>query len=318
MNAKLCASCTRGLVFVVLLALMVSPAVARQDKAKSSPSQSTVDASQYMGSDTCKSCHEDLYKNFETSPHFKTLTVTKWGPDRHGCEACHGPGKAHVDAGGDPSKIINPKNLSERDASARCMSCHMGQEHSNFSRSAHLTNGVGCTSCHDPHHAQVRETLLVKSQPTLCYGCHGAAKADFSKPFHHRVNEGFIQCSDCHNEHGGFVLRQLRASPAGDAVCYKCHAEKQGPFTFEHVPVKAEGCQSCHTPHGSTNPRLLRVNQVNLLCLQCHTPNADRPTSAVGAVPGIPSFHQQNQKYQACTMCHTQIHGSNFSEFFFR
>ena len=26
----------------------------------------------------------------------------------------------------------------------------------------------------------------------------------------------------------------------------------------------------------------------------------------------------QNTKYQACTMCHTQIHGSNFSPVFFR
>ena len=54
-------------------------------------------------------------------------------------------------------------------------------------------------------------------------------------------------------------------------LCFKCHADKQGPFVYEHVPVKTEGCTSCHTPHGSTNPRLLRVSQVNLLCLQCHT-----------------------------------------------
>ena len=66
-------------------------------------------------------------------------------------------------------------------------------------------------------------------------------------------------------------MRQVRALPSGDAVCYKCHADKQGPFVYEHVPVKTEGCSSCHTPHGSTNPRLLKVSLVNMLCLQCHT-----------------------------------------------
>jgi DmsE family decaheme c-type cytochrome len=307
------------LLLALALFLLTGQAAAKQDQAsKSSTPQTTVDASQYVGSDTCKTCHEDLYKNFEASPHFKTLGVKKWGPDRHGCEACHGPGKAHVDAGGDPTKIINPKNLSVAASSERCQTCHMGLEHSNFNRSAHLTNGVACISCHDPHHAADKEMLLVKSQPALCYSCHGAQKADFSKPFHHRVNEGLVECTDCHNEHGGFVTRQLRSGPAGDYVCFKCHAEKKGPFTFEHVPVKSEGCTMCHTPHGSVNPRLLRVSSVNLLCLQCHTPTPDRPVSSVGGIPGIPTFHNQNQKYQACTMCHTQIHGSNFDQFFFR
>ena len=97
--------------------------------------------------------------------------------------------------------------------------------------------------------------------------------------------------------------------PTGDAICVKCHADKQGPFVYEHVPVKTEGCTSCHTPHGSTNPRFLRVAQVNLLCLQCHS------FPALG--PGGPS-HNQSAKYQACTMCHAAIHGSNSSNVFFR
>jgi predicted CXXCH cytochrome family protein len=66
--------------------------------------------------------------------------------------------------------------------------------------------------------------------------------------------------------------------------------------------------------HGSTNPRLLKRSQVNLLCLECHTLTQDE----AGAAPGIPSFHNQTQKYQACTMCHVQIHGSNFDQVFFK
>jgi predicted CXXCH cytochrome family protein len=75
------------------------------------------------------------------------------------------------------------------------------------------------------------------------------------------------------------------------------------------VPVKTEGCTSCHTPHGSTNPRLLKLSVVNILCLQCHT----FPTQG----PAGPA-HNQSAKYQACTMCHVAIHGSNFSNVFFK
>jgi predicted CXXCH cytochrome family protein len=88
--------------------------------------------------------------------------------------------------------------------------------------------------------------------------------------------------------------------------------EKAGPFVFEHQPVKTEGCVACHTPHGSSNPRLLKRSQINVLCLECHTLTIDSP------VPGIPGFHNQAVKYQACTVCHTNIHGSNFSDVFFK
>ena len=55
---------------------------------------------------------------------------------------------------------------------------------------------------------------MKEKQPQLCYGCHLEAKQQFNRPFHHRVNEGLVQCSDCHNPHGGFQTRQLRATAA--------------------------------------------------------------------------------------------------------
>jgi len=263
-------------------------------------------AEQYVGSDTCKTCHEDLYKKkFEHTPHFKTTLQ-----DGHGCESCHGPGSAHVEGGGDITKIISFKTMSRKDSSARCLSCH-GESHEqrHFSSSSHSNSDVGCVDCHSPHNAAEPQHLLVQAQPKLCYGCHTSAKADFARPYHHRVDEGLITCSDCHNVHGTTTIRQVRAMPSGDMICVKCHADKQGPFVYEHVPVKTEGCNSCHTPHGSNNPRYLRVSQVNLLCLQCHSFPAQGPAGPT---------HNQNTKYQACTMCHAAIHGSNASNVFFR
>jgi DmsE family decaheme c-type cytochrome len=278
----------------------------------SAPDQSTADPSQYVGSDTCKSCHEEMFNSFEKGPHWKTETDKHHGPAWQGCEACHGPGRAHSEST-NASDIINFKNLSREESSKRCLTCHeFGEEHSNFLRSQHLKNNVGCIDCHSVHSAKVEHQLLKNAQPTLCFTCHQEVKADFSKPFHHKVNEGLIACSNCHNPHGGFNTHQLRATAAQDSVCFTCHTDKAGPFAFEHAPVRTEGCVSCHTPHGSSNPRLLKRSQVNLLCLECHTFTVD------SAAPAIPSFHNQAQKYQACTLCHVAVHGSNSDRFLFK
>lgn len=270
------------------------------------------DASLYAGTDTCRTCHDDIAKGYDHSPHWKTM-LSHRGVQYQGCEACHGPGKAHAESGGDVSKIIRFTTLSREESSQRCLNCHeFGEEHANFLRSEHLKNNVGCIDCHSPHHPKVERALLKMAQPMLCYGCHQEIRAQFSKPVHHRVNEGLIACTNCHNQHGGFLTSQLRSTAAQDQVCFGCHAEKAGPFVFEHAPVKTEGCVSCHTPHGSSNPRLLKRSQVNLLCLECHTLTVD------SVAPAAPSFHNQAQKYQACTLCHVAIHGSNSDRDFFK
>ncbi|HSY66007.1 MAG TPA: DmsE family decaheme c-type cytochrome, partial [Terriglobales bacterium] len=253
--------------------------------------------------------------NFANTAHFATTMDAKLdahkGPEWHGCEACHGPGKEHVDGGGDKSKIFTFKDATPQQTSARCLECHQSShEQSNYGRSAHSQSGVACIDCHSPHHAKETQSLLRESAPKLCYDCHLDVKAQFVRPFHHRVNEGLMQCNDCHNPHGGFERHQLRTVAGQDEVCYKCHADKQGPFVYQHE-AKIEGCQACHTPHGSTNQRMLIQNQVNLLCISCHSLNA-----SAGA-PATPSFHNQANEYQACTLCHTAVHGSNSSNVFF-
>lgn len=307
---------------VILLAAVCVSAGPPQDKASDQKTDQKqyvrqTDPSLYVGSETCKTCHEDMpvkgfFKSFEDTPHYVTTLDTKKGPEWHGCEACHGPGKAHVEGGGDKTKIFTFKGATAKEISARCLDCHQyGEEHSNFARSVHLQNSVGCTDCHDPHHAKESQFLLKEKQPTLCYGCHLDKKQQFNRPFHHRVNEGLVKCTDCHNQHGGFEMKQLRATGTQDLVCFKCHTDKAGPFVYEHAAVKIEGCAACHMPHGSSNPRLLKRAQVNLLCLECHAFSAD------AGAPATPTFHNQAQKYQACTMCHTAIHGSNSNKFFF-
>ncbi len=290
----------------------------------------------YVGSEACRDCHEDQFKNFLHTAHAKLTESRNWKGKVTGCESCHGPGKAHIEEA-DPAKIISFKNKTAKDTSETCLACHAGrEEHNNFRRGEHWRNDVGCADCHSSHDPTVlasnpgsntlvsevarrnvdtrTASMLRGSEPQLCISCHSEQKAQFSMPFRHRVLEGLIKCSDCHNPHGGFELKQTRLATGADSGCLKCHTDKQGPFTFEHAPLKTEGCSSCHTPHGSSNPKLLaRARGDRTLCLECHS-NAHE----IGA-PDTPNFHNQaTVRYQNCTTCHVKIHGSQVDRFFFR
>ncbi len=300
-------------VAALFLAVATLSAAAGGQAAQAKPNQQA-SSSQYVGADTCKTCHEDLFNSFQKTRHWDSVLKSKEGAVAHSCETCHGPGAEHVNAGGDVAKIVSFKNLSASEASTRCLSCHEPKtQTAKFSSGVHADANVSCVSCHSVHNAKPITRLLSDKVPQLCFSCHTEVRAEFDRPYRHRVTQGLVDCKDCHNEHGSFVAKELRTTGNQDAICFKCHTEKQGPFTFEHLPVKTEGCASCHTPHGSTNPRLLTVSQVNLLCLQCHTLTAD----VEGPPPAGPT-HNQNQRFQACTLCHTAIHGSNFSSVFFK
>jgi DmsE family decaheme c-type cytochrome len=293
--------------FIAVPARSQEPAKPAVDKPAGDNPAADSPASPYAGADACKICHQDKFDNLQKTRHWDNVLKTKDGIEAHSCETCHGPGAEHVNSGGDKTKIFGFKGAASKDINQRCLTCHSsGADHMNFARSAHNENDLSCLSCHSSHRGMPNHQLLVKSQPDLCYSCHQKAKAQFNMPFHHRVEEGLIQCSDCHNPHGGFIGKQLRSAAARDAVCYTCHADKQGPFVFEHQPIKTEGCVACHSPHGSPNPRLIRTSNLNILCLKCHT------ASTFSGASGTPDFHNQAAQYQACTICHAAIHGSNF------
>src|ERR1035438_6243323 len=106
---------------------------------------------QYAATDVCQTCHQEVWdKHFASTPHAALLKG-----DQHGCQGCHGPAQAHVDGGGDPTKIIRFETLSPAQTAAICTKCHQASlETQNFSKSAHLANGVSCTSCHSPHNSK--------------------------------------------------------------------------------------------------------------------------------------------------------------------
>ena len=54
---------------------------------------------EYVGSDACKDCHEDQFKAFSHTAHARLASLNSWKEKVTGCEACHGPGKAHTEEG---------------------------------------------------------------------------------------------------------------------------------------------------------------------------------------------------------------------------
>ncbi len=290
----------------------------------------------YVGSETCMACHEDQFKAFSRTKHAKLKDVPSWKERAKGCESCHGAGAKHVEDPTVPGAIIAFNKMNSKASSETCLACHSGKEsHNSFRQGEHWRNDVGCTDCHSPHgtapivskpgsitlasetahknSAFETAAMLKQNDPQLCISCHSETKSQFTKPFHHKVLEGTMKCGDCHNAHGGFETKQTKLAIGSDASCVKCHANKQGPFVFEHGPLKLEGCSTCHTPHGSANPKMLKRPQIRQTCFECHTGISDE------IAPGVPSRHNQsNMRETNCTVCHSAIHGSNSSRLFFR
>ncbi len=265
-----------------------------------------------------------------------------------GCETCHGPGKAHADAeedaAGDPAKeqagakLIFKFQASAKENSERCLACHItGHSQDSFQRSEHAAAGVSCTDCHSAHLVhevknpsgagpqlaqaaffqtpELAETtrwlhgsLLKAPEPSLCYTCHGNVEAQFAMPIHHRVPEGLMKCTDCHNPHGSGNRASLNAT--NWETCVKCHVEKRGPYVYEHAAVRVEGCVVCHSPHGNTNHFMLVRREGRTLCLQCHT--------GFHAEAQVPHSRLGFQTSGECTRCHVSIHGSELDPNFLR
>ena len=282
----------------------------------------------FVGSEVCKTCHPDVWQNFFKNPHYKTIASGKEPPENTGCEGCHGPGQAHVEARGGKTTIPRAFSLlGPRQTLDACLRCHAKDfPRANIRRSQHSLADVACASCHSIHRPATPKFLLAKKQTDLCYNCHTAIRAQFNMPFKHRVHEGFMNCSDCHNPHGtmaatwrmGARPRMVEQALGNEEACLKCHIDKRGPFVFEHAGVRVDGCETCHNPHGSTNAKLLKRPTVFLVCLECHNGTGNFGPTGEGVPTQTASHNMFDPKYRNCTLCHARIHGSNSDPRFLR
>lgn len=276
------------------------------DKAKApaaaKPKYKAAPEATFVDSKVCSTCHAPLVAEFQ-----KTL-MGRIGMTQKGkfdCQNCHGPGSAHVKAGGGRGVggmlsfgETDPRTAEEKNAI--CIGCHQKGDRINWRGSTHETRGLACTNCHTVM-KQVSHKFNLKTsfEADTCFQCHKDRRAQMFRSSHMPLREGKVTCSDCHNPHGSFTESLLREDSIND-TCYKCHAEKRGPFLFEHAPVR-ENCDACHDPHGTLNEYSLKL-QRPALCFECHN---------LMTVNQYGLHHYEGGAGQSCQNCHTQVHGSN-------
>ncbi|MDP2240819.1 MAG: DmsE family decaheme c-type cytochrome [Burkholderiales bacterium] len=260
------------------------------------------------GPEVCANCHADAVKSYASSKH-GTKGDARSPASAGACSTCHGDGSAHVKAGGGKGSIMNPasKTLASDQKNGVCLTCHQ-KGRINWQGSKHQTNEVACSSCHAVH--QGKDKVLNKAAQTeVCFACHKTERAQMNRASVHPVRSGQLGCSSCHNPHGTAGPAQLIKNTVNE-TCYTCHAEKRGPFLWDH-PVASDNCSNCHTPHGSNHAPLLQARAPNL-CASCHQTAGQGHPNTVRSGAGIPPAGAQAQiAFRACLNCHTQVHGSN-------
>ncbi|WNC69015.1 DmsE family decaheme c-type cytochrome [Thalassotalea nanhaiensis] len=257
----------------------------------------------------CLGCHQEsqgssIHAIWQT-PHGKVF-----GKNNETCVTCHGPSLEHgkVPRDNSPSLSFGPKWPSEfNEQSAVCLGCHEKGNQVMWLSGVHNDEQLSCLSCHNIH-TQIDEVLVRIEQSETCFTCHKSVQASAHMPSSHPILEGKTTCVDCHNPHGNISEHSLNEPTVND-TCFSCHAEKRGPFLFEHAPV-AEDCTTCHKPHGSVNASLLKTRGP-FLCQQCHSAAFHPSVQHDGG--GLPNTGQGSEFLlgKNCLNCHSQIHGSN-------
>jgi predicted CXXCH cytochrome family protein len=193
----------------------------------------------------CADCHStDVRKNYElTSKNY----ATSWAEISVGCEACHGPGSAHVAAANNEDYAatgLTTLLTSQENELDTCARCH--------SRRSVLMEGFTPGGQFLDHY---RPELLSEG----LYHADGQIIGEvyvYGSFLQSKMYQRGVRCTDCHNPH------TARLEAPGNATCTRCHQDKP-PAEFEtlhshiydapehhfHEPG-SEGaqCVSCHMP----------------------------------------------------------------------
>lgn len=175
---------------------------------------------------------------------------TRWAELSVGCEACHGPGAAHV------------RSAKAGKAAPFAVSLKMAdpwQPSSTGSPTPRTQDGVEvevCAPCHS-RRAALKEGFVASDpfldsfEPDLLrparYHADGQVEGEvyeWGSFLQSRMYNSGVKCSDCHNAHSG------KPHATGNALCVRCHepARFDVPTHSHHTGAKAPLCIDCHMP----------------------------------------------------------------------
>lgn len=263
----------------------------------------------------CMPCHStagDRGLKSDASGHLlQDSTVAELGI---ACEACHGPGEAHVRANQNPLRrfqrhalgrdetIVNPARLSSHESSGLCGQCHANRIL--IPSAAPLPRSAGAPWTpwvRDPQRPiiSVRETprppdidVALKADPSVVSGYYysdGVIRAggrELSGLIDSKCYQrGALSCLSCHSMHKSDPDDLLSGDL--DEACLKCHEPlRDNPAAHTHHAPSSSGarCVSCHMPY--TTYGLLKA-------VRSHFIGSPRAES-----------HATNDRPNACNLCH--------------
>jgi tetratricopeptide (TPR) repeat protein len=207
----------------------------------------------------CSDCHgTDLQKNYDAATG---TFATRWSEISVGCEACHGPGSAHVawaEAAASGGKPTGANGLSVSFTSRRHAAWKIDPATGNATRSKARDGDVEievCAQCHSrrgqfSNGYRPGEKLMDHYLPAVLteglYYPDGQQRDEvynWGSFLSSRMYSKGVTCGDCHEPHGG----KLRA--AGNGVCAQCHlaSKYDAPAHHFHEPgTPGAACASCH------------------------------------------------------------------------
>lgn len=194
----------------------------------------------------------------------------------------------------------------------QCQSCHPDAL-KQFLHTYHAKLPGSCANCHGDVAAHAKavqggegagpivsfKTLKPAEINARCLTCHDKARqANWHGGVHERRG---LACTTCHSIHSFHSERAQLKTPRESETCFGCHPSVRAQsLRASHHPMR-EGkmdCGSCHDPHDSTTPRMIKARTVNELCYTCHTEKRG------------PFLWEHAPVRENCATCH-QPHGSN-------
>jgi DmsE family decaheme c-type cytochrome len=264
---------------------------------------------EYVGVEICQACHQQEYDRLtKTAMGILFVNHPRNAREKLGCETCHGAGNEHAASGGKEFggmvRFTKGSPVPVPMRNVVCLKCHEKKERFFWQGSPHENNNMACTECHVVHTEpgmESRHQLARLTVTDTCAPCHNKQVGEEMRFSHHPLREGKMDCTSCHNPHGTASAKLVKGL-SNRELCFTCHAEKRGPFIFQHPPVM-DDCFNCHRPHGSPYPSLLKAPPIRL-CRECHV-----TFHAINFQSPRPRLNQMMGG--ACNNCHQSIHGSN-------